>query len=58
MSKAVLSIEKRGKAWKDQDRRNSSQKDEIAKNWMVLFWITEGSVLDSGGSNFPRTNRV
>jgi hypothetical protein len=39
-------MEKGGKTLKDQDRKNSSQKDEVAP---------DGPVLDSGGFSFPRT---
>jgi hypothetical protein len=39
-SKGVLSAEKGGKKLKDQDRRSSSQKDEVAKKgWYNFgFW--------------------
>jgi hypothetical protein len=43
-------MEKGGKALKEQDIRNSSQKDKVAK----IRW----SVLDSGGSDFSITDRV
>jgi hypothetical protein len=43
-------MEKRDKALKDSDGRNSSQKDEVTKS--------DDLVLNFGGSGFLRTDRV